>query len=244
VAQLSRSTNPKRVTAPAYATISASDRIVADLARGLYDGRYAPGQRLVEPDLMERYGVGRSTVREAINRLSAVGIAAAHSFRGAQIRQLSRKEARDILLILELMIGLAARLAAANIGKPGRRRRFNEVYRQLLAFADDHESYEMVRARDRFYRAMTRVGDNAELERFLPNTQVHLVRTHLRVSAEQCFEDYRRIGEAVLEGDEQAAETAARRHIRRSMMRLDELPDESFDPDSSPEYSYRHVQED
>jgi DNA-binding GntR family transcriptional regulator len=145
VAQLSRSTNPKRVTAPANATISASDRIVADLARGLYDGRYAPGQRLVKPDLMERYGGGRGTVREAINRLSAVAIAAAHPFRGAQIRQLSRKEARDILLILELMIGLAARLGAANIGKPGRRRRFNEVYCQLLAFAGDHESYEMVR---------------------------------------------------------------------------------------------------
>jgi DNA-binding GntR family transcriptional regulator len=224
MAQLSRSTKPKRPPAPADATVSASDRIVADVVRGLYDGRYAPGQRLVEPDLMQRYGVGRSTVREAIKRLSAVGIAAAHPFRGAQIRQLSRKEARDTLLILELMIGLAARLAAANIGQPGRRRQFNDVYRRLLSFADDHESYEMVLARDRFYRAMTRIGDNAELVRVLPNTQVHLVRTHLRVSAEQRLEDYRGIGEAVLDGDEQAAETAARRHIRRSTTMLDELP--------------------
>jgi DNA-binding FadR family transcriptional regulator len=63
------------------------------------------------------------------------------------------------------------------------------------------------------------------------------VRTHLRVSAEHRFEDYRRIGEAILEGDEQAAETAARRHIRRSMTMLDELPDESFGPDSSRGYS-------
>jgi hypothetical protein len=36
----------------------------------------------------------------------------------------------------------------------------------------------------------------------LPDTQVHLVRTHLRVAAEQRFEDYRRIGEALLEGDD------------------------------------------
>jgi DNA-binding FadR family transcriptional regulator len=71
---------------------------------------------------------------------------------------------------------------------------------------------------------MTRIGDNAELVRVLPNTQVHLVRTHLRVSAEQRLEDYRGIGEAVLDGDEQAAETAARRHIRRSTTMLDELP--------------------
>jgi hypothetical protein len=39
-------------------------------------------------------------------------------------------------------------------------------------------------------------------KRVAAHTQVHLVRTHLRVSAEQRFKDYRRIGEAVLEGDE------------------------------------------
>ncbi|MGY8632031.1 GntR family transcriptional regulator [Bradyrhizobium sp. 14AA] len=213
-------------------TASASDRVVADVVRGLYDGRYAPGQRLVESDLMQRYEVGRSTVREAIKRLSAIGVAAAHQFRGAQIRQLSRKEARDILLILELMVGLAARLAAASIQKPGHRRQFNESYRQLLTFANERESYEMIRARNRFYRAMTRIGGNAELARLLPNTQVHLVRTHLSMPPELRFEDYRRIGQAILEGDEQAAEAAARRHVRRSMAKLDELPDDTFGPDS------------
>src|SRR5260370_12580628 len=106
MAQLSAAVRIKRPSVAASA-VSASDRIVSDVVRGLYDGRYAPGQRLVEPDLMQKYGVSRSTVREAINRLSAVGVAASHPFRGAQIRQLSRREARDILLILELMVGLA-----------------------------------------------------------------------------------------------------------------------------------------
>jgi hypothetical protein len=38
--------------------------------------------------------------------------------------------------------------------------------------------------------------------------------------------------QASLDGDEQAAEAAVRRHIRRSMAKLDELPDETFGPDS------------
>ncbi|QQN65447.1 GntR family transcriptional regulator [Bradyrhizobium diazoefficiens] len=226
---MSRSTKLKRAPPEGEIPRSASDRIVSDVVAGLYDGRYAPGQRLVEPDLMRRYGVGRSTVREAIKRLSAEGVAAAHPFRGAQIRRLSRREARDILLILELMIGLAARLAASNIRKPGRRRRFNDAYRELIAFAHENECYEMVRARDRFYRIITRIGDNAELLRLLPSTQVHLVRTQLRISSEQRFDDYRRIGEAILEGDEKAAEAAARKHIRRSTAMLDELPNDAFD---------------
>ena len=47
----------------------------------------------------------------------------------------------------------------------------------------------------------------------------------------QRFDDYRRMGEAILGGDAQAAETAARKHIRRSTAMLDELPNDAFEPD-------------
>ena len=97
----------------------------------------------------------------------------------------------------------------------------------------------MIRARNRFYRTMTRIGGNAELARLLPNTQVHLVRTHLSMPPELRFGDYRRIGQAIFDGDEQTAEAAARRHVRRSMARLDELPDKTFGPDSSDRYRTR-----
>lgn len=226
-----------RQTAADSEPASASDRIVADVVRGLYEGSYVPGQRLAEPDLMRRYAVSRSTVREAIKQLAAEGVVATHPFRGAQIRHLSRTEALNVLLIVELMIGLAARLAAANIGKPGRRRHFKAIYRQLLTFETERESYELVSARNRFYRVMTQIGGNAELGRLLPSTHVHLVRTHLRLPTDQRFADYRRIGEAILAGDEHAAETAGRQHIRRSLALLDQLPDEAFEPEDDSGHS-------
>jgi DNA-binding GntR family transcriptional regulator len=43
---------------------------------------------------MRRYAVGRSTVREAIKRLAAERVVATPPFRGAQIRQLSRADAK------------------------------------------------------------------------------------------------------------------------------------------------------
>ena len=48
---------------------SAAENIVRDILKGLYEGRYVSGQRLAEPDLIARYGVSRSTVREAIKPL-------------------------------------------------------------------------------------------------------------------------------------------------------------------------------
>lgn len=210
---------------------SSSDHLVRDLIRGLYDGRYAAGQRLVEPDLMRRYGVGRSTVREAIQRLAAEGVVVTHPFRGAQIRQLSRTEARNVLLILELLVGLAARQAAAAIGEPGRRERFVGSFERLLGFETEGDSYELVRARNHFYRTMTHVGGNAELERLLSGIQVHLVRAHSRLPRERRFADYRAMAEAVLAGEEGRAEKAARSHIRRVAAALAELPDAVFASD-------------
>lgn len=214
--------------------MSSSDQIVRDLVRGLYEGRYVAGQRLAEPDLMRRYGVGRSTVREAIKRLAAEGVITVHAYRGAQIRQLSRTEARNILLILELMVGLACRLAASNIDIPGRRVHFDRTYQALLGFKNERDSYEMVRARNRFYRAITQIGGNKELDRILPSIQVHLVRTHLKQSAEDRFTDYRAIAEAILAGDEIGAEAAGRDHIRRTSRALQQLTDHVFAPEEEP----------
>ncbi|BCH26671.1 GntR family transcriptional regulator [Mesorhizobium sp. L-8-10] len=211
--------------------VSSSDQIVRDIVRGLYEGRYAAGQRLVEPDLMRRYGVGRSTVREAIKRLAAEGIAVTHAFRGAQIRQLSRIDACNVLLVMELMVGLAARQAAENISTPGAGDGFRESLDTLLAFERQGDSYELVRARNRFYRTMTRLGGNREVERLLPSIQVHLVRAQLRLPPEQRFADYRAIAEAVLAGDAQRAEEAARGYIRRTAETLALLPDSAFAPD-------------
>lgn len=217
--------------------VSSSDQIVRDVVRGLYEGRYAAGQRLVEPDLMRRYDVGRSTAREAIKRLAAEGIAVVHAFRGAQIRQLSRVDARNVLLVMELMVGLAARQAAENISRAGTGERFKESLDALLAFEQAGDSYELVRARNRFYRTMTRIGGNREVARLLPSIQVHLVRAQLRLPPEQRFADYRAIAEAVLAGDAARAEEAARAHIRRTAETLALLPDSAFAPEEPPSAS-------
>jgi DNA-binding GntR family transcriptional regulator len=207
---------------------SSSGQVVRDIVRGLYEGRYVAGQRLVEPDLMRRYQVGRSTVREALSRLAAEGVATLNPFRGAQIRQLSRREAGNILVILEVTVGLAARLAAENIKAPGASAHFRACYDELTAFASERESFELVRARNRFYRAMTRVGRNPDLQRLLFGFQVHLIRSTFSQPHEERFADYRRMADAILAQDAKAAEKAGRDHIRRIALALAKAPDEAF----------------
>jgi len=54
--------------------MKSSEWVQADLLRQLDDGTFAPGARLPSVDeLARRYGVGRSTVREAVSALKAMG---------------------------------------------------------------------------------------------------------------------------------------------------------------------------
>jgi DNA-binding GntR family transcriptional regulator len=224
----------RRVTRPEKAP-SSPDIVFRDIITGLYEGRYVPGQRLVEADLARQYNVSRSSLREALNRLAAEGIVALNLHRGACIRSLNRKEVEDVLALVELMIGLAGRLAATYIDARDHRARFKASLQQLMAFEKKPDLIESTRARNRFYRILVEIGGNTELGRVLPSMHVHLVRVQFRgfyaqVEAER-FDDYRRIGEAVLSGDAQAAERACRAHVRRIAKGLEHLPETAFAPD-------------
>lgn len=203
--------------------LSTSDRIVRHIIRGLYDGQYVAGQRLVEPDLVRRYDVSRSTIREAIKRLAAQGIVETHHNRGARIRQLSKDEARNILLITEVIIGLAARLAAEHIAEDDNRKIFAEVLADLLSASRTADRYQFVRMRNRFHRTMAHISKNPELEQTIANLQVHLVRNRLVMQPEARAKSYAAIGTAILSGDAEGAEQSARAHVRRMIDLLDDV---------------------
>lgn len=208
------------MTAP---KISSSDTVARDIVRGLYEGRFVPGQRLVEPDLVARYGVSRSTVREAIKKLTAQGIAESHLNRGARIRQLGRVDAMNILLIIQQLVGLAARQAAERIHEPGNREQLTEVLEPLMRASPALDKFEFARLRNRFHRTLARLGGNAELESILANMNVHMFGHRLEISLEQRRESYRKISVAVLSGNGTVAETEARAYVRRSIDALDTL---------------------
>lgn len=59
---------------PPERPMSSAEWVRADLARKLDDGTFAPGERLPSVDELGRmYGVSRSTIREAISALKAMG---------------------------------------------------------------------------------------------------------------------------------------------------------------------------
>jgi DNA-binding GntR family transcriptional regulator len=222
----------KERTTPTPSVQSSPFRVYSGVMQGLYEGRFAPGQRLIEADLSRIYGVSRNSVREALHRLAAERIVSLNLHRGAQIRQLTREEAKNILELLELLIGLSARLAAKEIKAKESQKYFQTSLSKLLSFEKKADSFEFLKARNAFYRAMVEIGGNLELGRVLPSMHVHLLRVQFRAYdptiQQESFLDYKRLGEAVLAGDIRRAEAAGQAHVRRIAKAYLSLPDDAF----------------
>ncbi len=64
--------------------------IVDDLVKAIGQGEYIVGSKIpTEPELMESYGVGRSSVREAMQALSIMGIVDIRPGQGTFVREIS-----------------------------------------------------------------------------------------------------------------------------------------------------------
>ncbi len=204
--------------------------IFREVVQGLYKGTYVPGQRLVETDLTQRWGVSRGTVREALNRLAAEGIVSLSRHRGASIRILDRSEMQDIVAVMEMVIGMAARLSAKRINEGANRSLFLDSFNDLQAFANKPESFELLRARNRYFRTMAAIGGNRELQKLLQTMHVHVLRVQLRAVHEsyvtERFTDYALMADAILAGNSRRAELVARRHIRATAAVVDEISDD------------------
>lgn len=202
--------------------LSASARVVRGVIRGLYEGDYVPGQRLVEPDLMATFNVSRPTVRESIKKLETEGLVEVYPHRGATIRSLTAREALDALRVIELCVGLAARQAAQRIDEDTNRQVFEKAWQGLQDHRAASETFDGVRARNRFYSAITRISQNRELQRIVPTVHVHLIRRSYSMAPQVRFEDYVEIAEAILSGNAEAAEASVRSHIGKSAKLVEE----------------------
>ncbi len=197
--------------------------------RGLYEGRYAPGQRLIEADIKLEYGVSRGSAREALKRLGTEGLLTISLHKGARIRRLDRKEMLDILGLLEVLTGYSCRLCAERVGDRDVADAFRRHYDELLAHEGQQDSPGFVKARNRFFRAIVELSGNGELQRLMPTLHLHLIRVQLKrtdVDAAMArFDSYRSIGEAILAGDGARADAAAKAHVGLFAAIVEALPE-------------------
>jgi DNA-binding GntR family transcriptional regulator len=215
------------------AQMTSPDRVVDSIIRAIRAGVYVPGQRLIEADLTRDYQVSRGPVREALKRLAAEGVLTLTRHRGAYVRTLSRKEVHDSLMVLEVLVGLMAKIAARHIAENDNTSKMKAAFQRLLAFKDDGGTAAFLDERRSFYDTILEIGGNHELQRMLPLMQIHLLRMQFQAyitprDRGKQFAEYQTITQTILSGDGVRSEKVASLHVRRTRLSLMRLPDEAF----------------
>lgn len=86
---------------------SISERVFLTLREDLLNGHYQAGEKLCISSLRAHYDVGLSPLREALNRLAAVGLLEQATQRGFSVPKLTSDELQDIVNLRIELEGMA-----------------------------------------------------------------------------------------------------------------------------------------
>jgi DNA-binding GntR family transcriptional regulator len=208
---------------------SLSDQLIARIKRGFY----APGQRLIEADLMADFAIGRSKVREALKTLVGEGYLSFEKNRGACVRRFTRQEAVDRARVREMLEGLAARQVAEAPLDKASRQQLRDLQKALDKSAKEKDFRTYSQLNEEFHDFILLHSGNAYAADVLKRLSVPLFRQQFTglFTIEGLFarnEDHRKITRAILDADPEAAEQAMRDHVCNGIRAMLTLDDDKF----------------
>lgn len=182
-------------------------------------GDYRPGDRLVESDLAERFGVSRTPIREALQRLETQSLLERDG-RSLIVASLDHNQMSELYVVRRELEGLAARLAARH-ASPEEVRLLRDMVTSDNALIDDPNA--LSRANKRFHKQIHLASHNRYLVQQLDlvhRTMALMATTSLAAQGRGRIaqNEHDGIVRAIEARDEDAAEAALRDHISVAFM--------------------------
>ncbi len=182
-------------------------------------GVYKPGDRLVESELAERFGVSRTPIREALQRLETQSLLERDG-RSLIVASLDHNQMAELYVVRRELEGLAARLAAKHATEEEIR------VLQEMVVADNEligDPVALSRANRRFHEQIHLASHNRYLVQQLDlvhRTMALMATTSLAAEGrgEIAQSEHKGIVDAIAARDEDAAAKALQDHISVAFM--------------------------
>lgn len=195
------------------------EQVIGMMRAAILDLQLRPGQRLIERELIERFGVSRTTIREALRDLTSEGLVTVIPQKGAIVAAPSAEEAADLYdvrahlesLAVERFVGRADREQVARL-----RVAVDEL--SEIAAKDPGDTRGLLHAKDQFYATLIDGAGSAVLRQVLGSLQarVQVLRATSLSSAGRPAEsarELRAIMDAIERSDAKVAARLCERHI-------------------------------
>lgn len=180
---------------------------------------FKPGDRLVESDLADRFGVSRTPIREALQRLETQSLLTRDG-RSLIVSSLDHTQMAELYVVRGELEGLAARLAASH-ATPEEVRVLRDMLEADRALLGDPSA--LSRANKRFHKQIHLASHNRFLVQQLDlvhRSMALLATTSLAAEGrgEDALAEHEAIVKAIENGDADSADAALRAHISKAFV--------------------------
>ncbi|PRY71563.1 GntR family transcriptional regulator [Halomonas ventosae] len=149
---------------------------VADRVRELIEqGDLAPGERISEKQLCERFGVSRTPLREALKVLASEGLVELLPNRGARVVRLTLKMVKDTYDLMGALEGLSGELACQNISDEGIRA-IRALHDEMLRHYRERNLPDYFRVNQRIHEGILAASANEVLQETYSNLSQRVKR--------------------------------------------------------------------
>jgi DNA-binding GntR family transcriptional regulator len=184
------------------------------ILKAIDEGTYRPGSRLVESELAERFGVSRTPIREALQRLETQGLLSRDG-RSLIVASLDHDQMAQLYIVRAELEGLAARLAAQHAAAE-EIRVLQEMVEADHALLDDPSA--LSRANRRFHKQIHLASHNKYLVQQLDlvhRSMALMATTSLAAEGRSpvALEEHAAIVQAIADRDGDRAATALKDHL-------------------------------
>lgn len=193
------------------------ERLAAALRKAIVEGSIAPGTRLVEKELAERFNVSRVPLREAFRVLEGEGLVNIHPHRGALISKLSDVEMVELFGVRAIFEAHAAEAVAAArpLAEIEQLSGMVAAMKTAVRAHDLDAYYELAAA---FHDALVAASGNGILVRLYSQIKRQLRRyqaamARLPESPTKSIAEHEAIIRRLDAGDRDGAAAAARQHV-------------------------------
>jgi DNA-binding GntR family transcriptional regulator len=190
------------------------ERVTAELRQEIIAGSLRPGDRLVERELAERFGVSRVPVREAIRALVAEGFVHFETPRRTVVRRLTPNDVKELFELREALEVYAAGLAASR-ATPRDLAEVQELLDRAAAATEAGDAELITDLNSRLHDRIVAMAGNSLLTEALEPVAGRL-RWMTRRNEEwpQLLVEHRELYEAIASGDPDRARAHALTHVR------------------------------
>lgn len=197
--------------------VSLKKQVVESLRAAIFEGRFKPGDRLVEREICELLDVSRTLLREALSQLEAEGIIRIIPHRGPIVAVYTAEEARAIYELRAALEEMAGRLFVER-ATDQERKDLEAAFAELKLAYKGRQQRNRLAVKSSFYAALCAGAHNPVLVEMLRLIHGRVTMLRAKTMAQpgrlsHSVAELRDIVQAIKRRDADAAAAACRRHV-------------------------------